>query len=98
MKRSLEGAENGTDASLPSCLAQGTTAHLARIAPHTVLTLVMNEVYLVSRRHTVGRAAEREELGTLTNCLLSCSHRDGTHKQRVDKEQYQRHKCNVEHT
>ena len=31
-------------------LYKGTTAHLLRIAPHTVLTLVMNEAYLVSFR------------------------------------------------
>ncbi len=27
-------------------LYKGTTAHLMRIAPHTVLTLVMNEAYM----------------------------------------------------
>lgn len=32
----------------PLAWYKGTTAHLARIAPHTVLTLVANEAYMVS--------------------------------------------------
>ncbi|CAO1629745.1 unnamed protein product [Sympodiomycopsis kandeliae] len=54
----------------PLAWYKGTTAHLARIAPHTVLTLVMNEAYLRWYAQAKVKGIEKKEAVTETKKMI----------------------------